>query len=97
MKGAHHPLYKPQRGFKTWKEKKRDPYYHQITLVEKKITDSETYICIHKLNSFVYQIKDGKLTLINLIIIYVREFVFAVLIYTTITKVGTFVVFQDNF
>lgn len=33
---AHHPVYKPQRGFKTWKEKKRDPYYHQITLVEKK-------------------------------------------------------------
>lgn len=22
MKGAHHPVYKPQRGFKTWKEKK---------------------------------------------------------------------------
>lgn len=20
--GAHHPVYKPQRGFKTWKEKK---------------------------------------------------------------------------
>lgn len=92
MKGAHHPVYKPQRGFKTWKEKKRDPYYHQITLVEKKSL-------IPKLmsNSLVYQIKDGKLTLINLIIIYVREFVFAVLIYTTITKVGTFVVFQDNF
>lgn len=76
MKGAHHPVYKPQRGFKTWKEKKRDPYYHQITLVEKKITDSETYICIHKSNSLVYQIKDGKLTLINLINIYMLESLF---------------------
>lgn len=92
MKGAHHPVYKPQRGFKTWKEKKRDPYYHQITLVEKK-----SLIPKFMSNSLVYQIKDGKLTLINLIIIYDREFDFAVLIYTTITKVGTFVVFQDNF
>lgn len=49
-------------GLKLEKKKKRDPYYHQITLVEKKFTDFETYICIHKLNSFVYQIKDGKLT-----------------------------------
>lgn len=97
MKGAHHPVYKPQRGFKTWKEKKKRSVLPSNYFGWKKITDFETYICIHKLNSLVYQIKDGKLTLINLIIIYVREFVFAVLIYTTITKVGTFVVFQDNF
>lgn len=97
MKGPTTPYINHNAGLKLEKKKKRDPYYHQITLVEKKITDSETYICIHESNSLVYQIKDGKLTLINLIIIYVREFVFAVLIYSTITNVGTFVVFQGNF
>lgn len=35
--------------------------------------------------------------LINFIIIYDREFVFVVLIYIIIIKVGMFVVFKDNF
>lgn len=44
MKGAHHPVYKPQRGFKTWKEKKKRSVLPSNYFGWKKITDSETYV-----------------------------------------------------